>query len=72
MPRAEQSSAHSPKAVQLKANGEKSKLISIRVETEVLHRLQALAREKQKGYQTLLKQFVIERLAEEEQKFISE
>lgn len=47
-------------------SGEKSKLISLRVETDVLRRLQALARKQHKGYQTLLKQFVIERLIEEE------
>ena len=47
-------------------SGEKSKLISLRVETDVLRRLQAMARKQHKGYQTLLKQFVIERLIEEE------
>lgn len=46
----------------------KSKLISIRVETEILDRLQELARKKQTGYQTLLKEFVMERLVEEEDK----
>jgi predicted DNA-binding protein len=46
----------------------KSKLISIRVETEILNRLQELARKKQKRYQTLLKEFVMERLVEEENK----
>lgn len=47
-------------------NCEKSKLISLRVETDVLRRLQALATKQDKGYQSLLKQFVIERLIEEE------
>lgn len=45
-----------------------SKTITVRFDTDTLDRLQNLAREKHKGYQTLLKQFVIERLYEEEKK----
>ncbi|QSO52959.1 hypothetical protein JZ785_03315 [Alicyclobacillus curvatus] len=77
MPRDEQSRAHSPKVVksvqvQSESKLEKSKLISIRVDVLVLERLQKLARKQQKGYQTLLKQFVMERLDEEEQKSIAQ
>lgn len=45
-----------------------AKTITVRFDTDTLDRLQNLAREKHKGYQTLLKQFVIERLYEEEKK----
>lgn len=45
-----------------------SKTITVRFDTDTLDRLQKLAREKHKGYQTLLKQFVVERLYEEEKK----
>ncbi|QQK76403.1 hypothetical protein HUG15_13095 [Salicibibacter cibarius] len=43
-----------------------AKSITIRMDQDPLERLQTLADKKQKGYQTLLKQFVIERLYEEE------
>jgi uncharacterized protein (DUF4415 family) len=77
MPRDEQSRAHSPKVVksvqvQSKSKLEKNKLISIRVDVLVLEELQKLARKQQKGYQTHLKQFVTERLDEEEQKSIAQ
>ena len=39
-----------------------------RVHADALQRLRALARKKGKGYQTLLKEFVIERLYEEEKR----
>jgi hypothetical protein len=42
--------------------------VSIRFETQVLDRLRDLARLRGMGYQTLLKQFVLERLYEEEQR----
>lgn len=45
-----------------------AKTITVRFDTDTLERLQHLARQKHKGYQTLLKQFVIERLYEEEKK----
>jgi hypothetical protein len=45
-----------------------AKTITIRMDIDTLDRLQELAEKKHKGYQTLLKQFVIERLYEEEKK----
>ena len=42
--------------------------LSIRFDRDTLTRLKALARKKHIGYQTLLKQFVIERLYEEERR----
>lgn len=42
--------------------------ISIRLDEDLLRRLKALARRKGKGYQTLLKEFVLERLYEEEKR----
>src|SRR5437867_11865094 len=42
--------------------------VAIRFDDDVLRRLKALARKKQKGYQTLLKEFVVERLYEEEKR----
>lgn len=45
-----------------------AKTITVRIDIDTLNRLQALARQKHKGYQTLLKQFVTERLYEEEKK----
>lgn len=45
-----------------------AKTITIRMDVDTLDRLQELAEKKHKGYQTLLKQFVIERLYEEEKK----
>ena len=46
----------------------KSKNVSIRMETGTLHRLRVLAARKGMRYQTLLKEFVIERLYEEEKR----
>jgi hypothetical protein len=40
----------------------------VRFDEDVLKRLRALARKKGKGYQTLLKEFVVERLYEEEKR----
>ena len=45
-----------------------AKTITIRMDVDTLDRLQELAEKKHKGYQTLLKQFVIERLYEEEKR----
>lgn len=45
-----------------------SSSITIRFEADTLHRLRKLADQKQMGYQTLLKQFVLERLYEEEKR----
>lgn len=42
--------------------------LSVRFDRDTLTRLKALARKKHVGYQTLLKQFVIERLYEEERR----
>ncbi len=42
--------------------------LSIRFDRNTLARIKALARKKHIGYQTLLKQFVIERLYEEEKR----
>ena len=42
--------------------------VAIRFDTDTLTRLKAVARKKHKGYQTLLKEFVTERLYEEEKR----
>ena len=42
--------------------------ISLRLDDDVLMRLKDLARKKHKGYQTMLKEFVVERLYEEEKR----
>ncbi len=42
--------------------------ISLRLDDDVLRRLKDMARKKHKGYQTLLKEFVVERLYEEEKR----
>jgi predicted DNA binding CopG/RHH family protein len=42
--------------------------VSVRFEPQLLERLRALARRRGMRYQTLLKQFVLERLYEEEQR----
>lgn len=42
--------------------------VSIRFDPDTLARLKAVARKKRKGYQTLLKEFVAERLYEEEKR----
>lgn len=42
--------------------------ISLRFDEDMLERLKALAKTKHKGYQTLLKEFVVERLYEEEKR----
>lgn len=46
--------------------GSGTKPISLRLEEDTIRRLKELARAKNKGYQTLLKEFVSERLNEEE------
>ncbi len=45
-----------------------AKTITIRIDLDTIERLQKMAELKHKGYQTLLKQFVIERLYEEEKR----
>lgn len=45
-----------------------SQSITIRLETDTLKRLKGLANQRQMGYQTLLKNFVVERLYEEEKR----
>lgn len=42
--------------------------ISLRLDDDVLRRLKDVAGKKHKGYQTLLKEFVVERLYEEEKR----
>ena len=42
--------------------------IAVRFDEDILQRIKALARVKRKGYQTLLKEFVVERLYEEEKR----
>jgi uncharacterized protein (DUF4415 family) len=42
--------------------------VGIRFDEDVLKRLKALAAQKGKGYQTMLKEFVMERLYEEEKR----
>jgi hypothetical protein len=42
--------------------------VSIRFDADTLARLKALAKARHKGYQTLLKEFVVERLYEEEKR----
>lgn len=42
--------------------------IAVRFDQDVLRRLRALAGKKGKGYQTILKEFVLERLYEEEKR----
>jgi predicted DNA binding CopG/RHH family protein len=42
--------------------------IAIRLDADVLRRIKAVASRKNKGYQTLLKEFVVERLYEEEKR----
>jgi predicted DNA binding CopG/RHH family protein len=45
-----------------------AKSISIRLDQDLLSRLQKMAKRKHMGYQTLMKQFLIERAYEEEKK----
>ena len=42
--------------------------VSVRLDGDVLRRLKAVAARKHKGYQSLLKEFVVERLYEEEKR----
>lgn len=42
--------------------------VSVRLDRDVLRRLKTLAAKKHKGYQSLLKEFVVERLYEEEKR----
>lgn len=53
---------------EMPAKRTEAKSITIRMDIDTLKRLQDLADKKHKGYQTLLKQFVIERLYEEEKR----
>ena len=48
--------------------GPRTKPVPVRFDTDVLRRLKALAAKRHTGYQTLLKQFVVERLYEEEKR----
>jgi predicted DNA binding CopG/RHH family protein len=46
----------------------RTKPVPVRFDEDVLRRLKALAAKRHTGYQTLLKQFVVERLYEEEKR----
>lgn len=46
----------------------RTKPLAVRFDADTIARLKALARKKHKGYQTLLKEFVMERLYEEEKR----
>src|SRR5262245_49367814 len=46
----------------------RSRTIAVRFEEDVLKRMRAVAAKKRVGYQTLLKEFVLERLYEEEKR----
>lgn len=46
----------------------RTKPVAVRFDEDVLSRLKALAESKGKGYQTMLKEFVVERLYEEEKR----
>jgi hypothetical protein len=50
------------------ASSPRSRPVSVRLDDDVLRRLKALAAKKHKGYQSLLKEFVVERLYEEEKR----
>jgi len=47
---------------------ERTRPVAIRFDADVLSRLRTVAQKKGKGYQTLLKEFVVERLYEEERR----
>ena len=47
---------------------ERTRPVAIRFDDDVIGRLKTVARLKHKGYQTLLKEFVVERLYEEEKR----
>lgn len=49
-------------------SGSRTRPISLRLDEDVLRRLKVVAQTKHKGYQTLLKEFVVERLYEEEKR----
>lgn len=46
----------------------RTKPVAVRFDSDTLTRLKTLARKRHKGYQTLLKEFVMERLYEEEKR----
>jgi hypothetical protein len=50
------------------ARGARTHPVAIRFDDSTLERVRALARRRHKGYQTLLKEFVVERLYEEEKR----
>jgi uncharacterized protein (DUF4415 family) len=47
---------------------QRTRPVAVRFDEDVLNRLREVARLKGKGYQTLLKEFVVERLYEEEKR----
>lgn len=46
----------------------RTKTATVTLDEDTLRRVKALARRRHKGYQTLLREFVVRRLAEEEQR----
>jgi CopG antitoxin of type II toxin-antitoxin system len=50
------------------ARGARTHPVAIRFDDSTLQRVRALAHRRHKGYQTLLKEFVVERLYEEEKR----
>jgi uncharacterized protein (DUF4415 family) len=57
-----------PKATPEPDHTARTRPVGIRFDEDVLKRLKALAAVKSKGYQTMLKEFVMERLYEEEKR----
>jgi uncharacterized protein (DUF4415 family) len=55
-------------ALRAARDAERTRGVTVRYDRDVLKRLRALAARKGTGYQTLLKQFVVERLYEEERR----
>ncbi len=59
---------HLPAVPEEELPSPRTKPVPVRFDADVLRRLKALAAKRHPGYQTLLKQFVVERLYEEEKR----
>jgi hypothetical protein len=57
-----------PEAFAARAPGSRPHRVAIHLDRDLLRRVKAVAGKKHKGYQTLLREFVIERLYEEEKR----
>lgn len=57
-----------PERAETLAAAPRTRPVSVRLDQDVLRRLKAVAGKKGKGYQSLLKEFVVERLYEEEKR----